>query len=175
MTLKNLILLGIVLFVAPDCFSQASKENGIHWMSFSEAVKQNEKNPKKIFVDVYARWCSNCKRMDNTTFNDSSLCAYLNSHYYPVKLDAETRDSIPFQGQVFVYNPVLKVNELAEQLIGSNKSYPNFAFLDEKLSLITNILGYQSADEFKPILVYFSEDKYKSQTWDEFQKDKSSK
>ena len=175
MNLKKPILLAFVLMAAIHCFAQAGKESPIRWMSFSEAVKQNEKSPRKILVDVYTRWCSNCKKMDATTFNDSAVAAYLNAHYYPVRIDAETRDSISFSGQVFVYNPVLKVNELVESLIGSNKSYPNFAFLDEKFSLITNVVGYQAPDEFVPILVYFSEDKYKSQTWDEFQKARSSK
>jgi thioredoxin-related protein len=152
-----------------------SFSQGVHWMSFTEAVRQNEKSPRKILIDVYARWCSNCKKMDATTFVDSSVAAYINSHYYPVKLDAETRDSILYRGQVFVYNPTTKVNELAGILIGNEPSYPNFAFLDDQLSLITNIIGYQAPEEFKPILVYFSEDKYKTQTWDEFQKQGSTK
>ena len=68
MNLKKPILLAFVLLAATHCFGQADKENGIRWMSFSEAVKQNEKSPRKIFVDVYTRWCSNCKKMDATTF-----------------------------------------------------------------------------------------------------------
>jgi len=165
MNLKTILFLAFILPAGPACFSQE-----VQWMSFTEAVKQNQKSPKKIFIDVYARWCSNCKRMDASTFRDSAVAAYINSHYYPVKLDAETRDSISYRNQVFVYNPNLKVNELADLLVGSNKSYPNFAFLDENFTLITNILGYQAPEEFKPILVYFSEDKYKTQTWEEFQK-----
>ena len=165
MNLKTILFLIFIFVAAQTCFSQEVK-----WMSFTEAVQQNQKNPKKIFIDVYARWCSNCKRMDASTFKDSAITTYINSHYYPVKLDAETRDSISYRGQVFVYNPNLKVNELADLIVGSNKSYPNFAFLDENFSLITNIIGYQAPEEFKPILVYFSEDKYKTQTWEEFQK-----
>jgi len=170
MKMKLFLALALVLVAAPACFSQDQKENGIKWMSFTEAVSLAQKSPRKIVIDLYTHWCGWCKRMDATTFRDSGIAAYVNAHYYAVKLDAETKDSIRFRGQVFVFNPQYKTNELAVSLLGGNMGYPNFVFLDETFSLITNISGYQTVEQFAPALVYFSEDKYKTQSWEEFQK-----
>lgn len=36
--------------------TQVSKEDGINWMTWEEAMKANEKEPRKIFVDIYTEW-----------------------------------------------------------------------------------------------------------------------
>ena len=73
----------------------------IHWITWDEAVKLNASNPKKVFVDVYTDWCGWCKRMDATTFKDPKVVEYISNNYYAVKLDAEQKDDIVFQGNTF--------------------------------------------------------------------------
>ena len=58
--------------------------------------------PKKVFIDLYTSWCGWCKRMDATTFKQRAIVEYMNQKYYAVKFDAETRDTINFNGHSFI-------------------------------------------------------------------------
>src|SRR4051812_22903851 len=82
------------LLLAPSlCSAQA---DAIHWMSITDAYHKSVSDTvkKKVFIDVYTQWCGWCKRMDASTFEDPSVVAYMNTHFYPVKLDAEVKDTI---------------------------------------------------------------------------------
>jgi thioredoxin-related protein len=94
----------IIVFIIGSCNAQESNQK-IHWMSFEEAVKKNETVKKKLFIDVYTHWCGWCKRMDASTFLIDSIADYMNEKFYAVKLDAETKDTIHFKEQTFVFRP----------------------------------------------------------------------
>ena len=142
----------------------------IKWYTFEDAVKLSETKPKKIFIDVYTDWCGWCKRMDKDTFNDPIIAAYMNKHYYAVKLNAEQRDAINFNGKAFQYKNEYKANELALSLLQGKMSYPSGVFLDEKFGLLTVVQGYQDANGFDPIIKYFAENIYLNKTWEEYQR-----
>ena len=149
------------------------KAEEINWMSFEEAVQLNEKEPKKIFIDVYTNWCGWCKRMDATTFKDSAIVAYMNKNYYAVKLNAETHDTIRFKGKAFVFRPEYRVNELALSLHnGKMSGYPSYIFLDEKYNLLTILPGYQQVADFIKVLRYFGENLFKTITWENYHNQK---
>ncbi|HLT51685.1 MAG TPA: DUF255 domain-containing protein, partial [Arenibacter sp.] len=65
------VLFILVLILSPG----AIKAQNITWLSWEEAVKlaETEKDPKKIFVDVYTDWCGWCKKMDKDTFQDPKV------------------------------------------------------------------------------------------------------
>src|SRR6187399_1544026 len=71
-----------------------NKNETINWITLQEAEKLNKKQPRKIVIDVYTDWCGWCKKMDKSTFADAKTAAYVNKHYYAVKLDAETKEEI---------------------------------------------------------------------------------
>jgi thiol-disulfide isomerase/thioredoxin len=57
-------------------------------MSIEEAVEAQKKEPKKIMMDVYTKWCGPCKMMMANTFTNADVIEYLNANY-AVKFDAE--------------------------------------------------------------------------------------
>ena len=57
---------------------------------------------KRRFSLFYTSWCGWCKRMDGSTFSDPTIVNYMNAKYYCVKFDAETKDTIVFNGHQFV-------------------------------------------------------------------------
>lgn len=140
-------LFTILFFLSCQGQSGTAQSGGIRWMSFEEAVKASDASPKKIFIDVYTDWCGWCKRMDAGTFSDSSVIAYMNANYYAVKLNAETRDTIRFRENSFVYKPEFKANEIALSLLNGKMGYPSFVILDERFAIMRTLSGYQQVDE----------------------------
>ena len=102
--LKYISFLAIIAF-AGFAFTTPSEveAEAVEWLTWEEAAKLNETNPKKIFVDVYTDWCGWCKVMDKKTFTDPKVAAYLKEHFYSVKLDAEDKEPINFRGQAFEF------------------------------------------------------------------------
>lgn len=144
---------------------------GVQWMSFEEAVNLSEKEPKKLFIDVYTHWCGWCKKMDKTTFTEPDVVKLLNEKFYPVKLDAETRDTIRFRDKVFKYVAEYKANELAISLLNGKMGYPSYVLLDESFSMLTPaIQSYLTKEDLMPVLKYYGENIFKEKSWEEYRK-----
>ena len=156
-------------------FKPAAKKPGfaINWMSFDQAVKLNKEHPKKIFIDVYTQWCGWCKRMDASTYMDKDIIEYINKNFYAVRLDAETKDTFHFNNHIFVNaHPDQRgaVNELAYSLLDGSMSYPTTVYLDEKFNRLSVAPGYLSASDLKVVLSFFVDEKYKTETFEDYKK-----
>src|SRR5688572_12351082 len=75
----------------------------IKWMTWEQAAAANEKEPRKIFVDIYTDWCGWCKRMDVTTFIDPAVTKLMNEKFYAVKLNAEQKETIRWRDLEWVW------------------------------------------------------------------------
>ena len=170
--LSQLIL--IAMMILPGViFAQASAEKNsiIEWHSFAEAYKLNKTKPKKMFVDVYTDWCGWCKKMDRETFQDPETAKYMQKHFYCVKLDAETKDTIVIDTVKFVNsNPTGRGgnNRLAVELLRGKMSYPSYVFINEQNQMLSVVPGYMNVNDFAPVLHYFGENAYKDQKWDDY-------
>lgn len=174
--MKPFALLFIALF---GCQLLMAQEEGtpakINWMSLEEAQKLNEKEPRKIMIDLYTSWCGWCKRMDATTFSHPQVVEYVNKKYYAVKLDAETRDTIHFREQEFVNPNPPSTRRATHQIaaIGAQENgrlgFPTIVYLDEELNRLSVVPGYQTAEGIEPIITYFGDDHYKSIPWNDYQ------
>jgi thioredoxin-related protein len=142
----------------------------IHWLSFEEAVAQNDVMPKKIFIDVYTDWCGWCKKMDASTFQHPVIKQLMSKYFYAVKLNAETKDTIRFRDQIFTADAKPKApNTLAVSLLNGKMSYPTTVFMDGAYGILSPVPGFLSADVLEKILVFYGEDHYKSVSWENFQ------
>lgn len=161
--MRRYILVLAAFLISIPVFSQ------VKWHSFEEAVELNKEEPRKFMIDVYTDWCGWCKVMDKNTFNHDIIADYLNEKYYAVKLDAEQRDSIVYEDQVFKFvasSGSKGVHEFAYALLGGKMSYPSVVFLDEKLQGLTVEKGYIKAHRFDLILKFIGGNHYLSKNWD---------
>lgn len=142
----------------------------IQWMDFNEALKLNTQQPKKIFVDVYTHWCGWCKKMDASTFKDSSVIAYMNKHYYCVKLNAERKDTMLISGKKYIPRKHKQYHQLAVELLQGKLSFPSYAFLNEKGQLLSAVPGYKTVEQFEPIVKWFGENVYLRMKFEEYMK-----
>lgn len=164
------MLLALAIVPSFSIAQEKKSDAAIAWLSFEDAVEQNNKAPKKIFIDMYTEWCGWCKRMDKTTFQDPAVSAYMNKHFYAVKFDAERKDSILFKDQYFKFKPEYKSNELAAIMMNGQMSYPTSVYIDSLSNLIGPVPGYLTAEQFMPVLKYFAEDIYLTTKWDDYVK-----
>lgn len=141
----------------------------VQWVSWEEAValSKTETNPKKIFVDVYTDWCGWCKKMDKDTFQNLEVAAYMKENFYMVKMDAEGKEPIEYDGKTFKFVPQGRrgYHELAAALLQGKMSYPTVIFLDEERKMLSPVPGYQKVKPFLQIAKYFGENIYKDKDW----------
>lgn len=174
--MKKTLFFGLVaaLLLAGTGFRNKAEEgkSPVKWYTLAEALKLSETKPKKIFMDVYTGWCGWCKVMDQKTFANPVIAEYMNEHFYPVKFDAETRDTVYFNGQKFINDgPANRgAHQFAVTVLQGRLSYPSFVFIDESRTNFTIMQGYQEAKNFEPYLHYYAEDKNKTTSWEDFLK-----
>lgn len=164
---KYLYLTGIILFLATWSISA---QNKIKWNTWEDAVEKSKKVKKKIFVDIYTDWCGWCKKLDKTTFAENHIAKYINENYYPVRFNAEMKESVTLKGveYKFVNNGRRGYHELAVFLLQGQMSYPSAVFLDEDFNLIQAIPGFQDSNKFEVIITYFGTNSHKSTPWSKF-------
>ncbi len=163
-----LIALGLSSFTPDKLNTQSAPD--IQWMSWEDAVRANEESPKKIFIDVYTDWCGWCKKMDKTTFTDPEVVRMLNDGFYAVKLDAEQKENIEFNGNTFKYIKQGRrgVHELAYALLDGKLGYPAFVIMDEKFSRIMISPGYKKSPQLLKELTFAKEEIYKKSSWQDY-------
>lgn len=167
-------LLPLAANIRPTENIEMSGEDKVRWLSWDEAVALNEQSPKKLFIDVYTDWCGYCKKMDRTTFIDSSIVMYLNEHFYAIKLNAEKEKEILFRDVLFKLRKAGKrqVHTLAYSLLEGKMSYPSFVMMDENFDRIAISPGFKTTSMLMPELIFAAEEKYKEMTWQEYRKSK---
>ena len=161
--MKNvLIVVVIILAYAPAVFSQE-----INWLTWDEVSEKMHEEPRKVLVDVYTEWCGYCKKMDKTTFVDSSLVNYINKNYYAIKFDAESKKVINMHGKEYKFINQGKngYHELASVILRGRLKYPSLVFMDSNLEVIQPIPGYRDAKTLRMILDYYEGDNHKKMPW----------
>ena len=169
-------LLAIIIVLSTLSMAYAQGEIApLKQYSINEIRQLSAQKPKKLVIDVYTDWCSWCKKMDKSTYQNEGIIQQINEDFYFVKLNAETRDSIFFDNKTFTYKNQYKANELALALLNGQMSYPSTVFLDEKFALLTVVPGYLTPKDLSPILTYFGKNIHLKMKWDEFVKTPSEK
>ena len=175
--MKKVIILSVSALLLISISGLAQEISNVKWYSIEEAEKLNKQQPRKIMIDVYTDWCGWCKKMDKETFNHPVIADYINENYYPVKLDAESKEEIVFNGTTYkhVAQGARGYHELAAGLLNGKMSYPSVAYMNEKMELLGVIPGYLTAQKIESLLNYIAEDKYTSESLEEYQKNFKSK
>lgn len=137
----------------------------IEWITFEQALKAQEENPKKILIDVYTDWCGPCKLMDKKTFQNPYVAAYVSEYYYAVKFNAEGNETINYYNNKFTnpnYNPSKKGRNASHQFtrfLGIT-GYPTIVFISESGDLITPVVGYQNPQQLELYLKMIKQGDY---------------
>jgi len=148
----------------------------IKWYSLNEAVELNKTKPKKIFIDFYYDWCIECKIMYKTTYYNPVIANYLNNDYYPVHFDVLSKDTVNIFGNKYINEGTTHpYHQLPVSLLQGKMVLPTLIYINDDMTLITNIQGYMSPQNFEPILEFIKSNAFKTEKWEDFRKNFKSK
>ncbi len=164
-----LFYLFLILLSDISMFSQEKVTSGIKWYEINEAFELNKKEPRPVFIFVNTDWCSWCKFMLKTTLTNSGIANYINTYFYAVKFNAETTDTIEFNGTKYFNRRVGRqpVHDLATKLLEGNFTYPSIVYFDRDGNKSV-FPGYKEVKDLEPFLIYYAENVYRTATIDEF-------
>ncbi len=167
--MKRYLTITVLLIFAVQAFPQKAD---IKWYTLQEAEKLIKENPKPIFIDAYTDWCGWCKKMDQETFTNPVIAEMLNTEFYPVKFNAEGKESITFLGQTFINDGKAgNAHQLAVALLQGRLSYPTVVFMTQKDNKyqVSPVPGFRQAKEMEMLLSFFADRAYESQKWEDYQ------
>ena len=170
-----------ILLLAIFAMTITANAQEINWMTFEQALDAQAKEPKKIMMDAYTKWCGPCKLLDKNTFQNPDVVKYVNENFYAVKFDAEGQSEFNYKGENYSnpgFDPALGSGRNAQHqfsgALGIN-AYPSIVFFDEKGDPIVVLPGYKTPQQLELYLKMFKTDAFKSITtkeaWEKYQND----
>jgi len=160
----------VLIFLLP-LLANAQQEHGlVNWLTFKEAQEKNKIAPRPFLIDIYTDWCGWCKHMMKTTYSNPNIATYINSNFYAVKFDAETKDTIEYMGKIYSStSPQPKTpHQLALKFLGNSLSYPSTIFSGNNLEFNLLTQGFLDEKKIEPLLVYMVENAYRTTVYDDF-------
>lgn len=157
--MKNSLIYLFLIVLVGSFNPMRAQENAIRWLSFEQLEDSLAVAPKKVFIDFYADWCAYCKKMDRVAFRDPQVISRLNEDYYAVRMNAETGDTIVFDGQAYTNpdfgkkrNPVHEIPWLLASREGVPFSLPAIVILDEAFQVMERYFQYIPPKKMREIL-----------------------
>ncbi|HON52655.1 MAG TPA: thioredoxin family protein [Bacteroidales bacterium] len=174
--MRRLFFLFLLVLFANSIFSQSVVNKTINWIPFEQALAKSKQDGKPVFLDIYTDWCGYCKRMDATTFQDTSVIRYVNQHFHAAKLNAETTKPISFRDTIYTNSRYVEgqratPHDVVMVLTGNRPSYPTIVYILDSKGIIAPVPGMQTVETIQPFLFYFGEKVYETTNlWEAFNK-----
>lgn len=92
---KVVTLFAFLLSAALSASHAASLDTLVKWQAFSDQSQASaKKNNKLILLNMEAVWCHWCHVMDQKTYSDPAVAAYLEKHYVTAREDSDARPDL---------------------------------------------------------------------------------
>ncbi len=150
MKILSILILGLLLRLPV----QAQE---INWISFSALSDSLKVQPKPVFIFFHTDWCAYCRKMEKETFKNPDVVNLLNTAYYAVSFNAESKEEINFDGQ-WLRNPQPQarnsIHEMAQLLAGRKGgiSFPTTLILTPDFTVRQRNFNYLSSKKLLEML-----------------------
>ena len=146
-------MLSVLLLSSAAAFGQSG---------FEDALNKAKSENKRVIIDVYTDWCGWCKKMDAEAYSNTEVKKIIEENFVVVKLDAEGSGKLKYNGKEYTEEQLSYYFEVF--------SFPTTIFLEPDGKVIDfkydnttmkSVPGYFTTDDFKKILNYIKDGKYK--------------
>ena len=74
---------------------QSNKAHLVLWRAWGQdALDEAKKQDRLILLSLSAVWCHWCHVMDETTYSNEEIIAFINEHFIPIRVDSDMRPDI---------------------------------------------------------------------------------
>ncbi len=140
----------------------------VDWLPLNEALTKNQENPKGIFLTFYSKSNAASSVMLVNAFSHSEVAKYLNEHFYCVRLDAQTTDTLVWDKKYMNSKDEGNYHELAKTMMKGNMQFPAIFFFDTHNRLIITENLYLSPEALFLLSNYVVSETYKTKPFAEF-------
>ncbi|HEX8299772.1 MAG TPA: thioredoxin fold domain-containing protein [Rubricoccaceae bacterium] len=130
------------------------------WQPMAAAVAQSKVENKVMLVHTYAVWCGWCSRMDQETYTDSTVQAFVAEHFTATRLDLESPAQVPF------FEHTLSMSALGRAF--GVTGTPTTVFVGPDGVPITKIAGYRDAPTLLLVMQYVHGGTYETESFQQY-------
>ncbi len=154
--------------IKPGGKEKAAKKENIEWIGINEVKAKLQIESRPILIDLYTNWCYWCKVMNKKTYSNSKVIDYINKHYYAVRLNAESKDSVIWNGEIYKYSDENRVNNFSIYITQGQLAFPNTVIFADVKKTPASIPGFIETKEIEVILKYFGDGSYKDKSFNDY-------
>ena len=139
------------------CFKVEAQDQ-VDWLTFESLEDSMATDPKPVLLYFHTEWCGFCRKMDKRVFTRPEILTWMNDHFYAVRMDAESQDTIYFEGQAFT-NPEdqqkgHKIYQIAQVFSRASVGFvaPTLVVLDPNFRVSSISFQYTDASALKKML-----------------------
>lgn len=136
-----------------------AQKKQINWITFEQLEDSLAVKPKKVFISFYTDWCVYCKKMEKVAFKNKEVIQALNTSFYAIKMNAESKDTIVFENKKYVnyqYGKSRRPTHQIPLLLASRKnasfSLPANIILDKNFKAKERLFEYLSPKKLISLL-----------------------
>ncbi len=140
--MKRRIIRGCVVELACICGMMAAAEGSLAQEpfvpgSFNEAIVKAQSDKKLLFIDFYTTWCGPCKVLEQTTFKDGKVIAWLKQHTVAIRIDAEKEADLSNRYRVEGYPTLLFLRADGTEMGRAVGALNTDEFLEEAAAILS--------------------------------------
>ena len=145
------------LLLSISAFSQGETKTEIQWLNIEKAEELAKKYDSDMLVFFFRNGCPECKQMKVETLQNPEIIKLINENFFPVTLNARTKDTIIYNGKKYTNQQPKEDGEtwrhdLYHELVAGGKHqyvYPYIVVINGEHQNVKYLPGFYPAIRLK--------------------------